>query len=141
MTLQTKYISLDEIETYFPELHFRQAFENEESALAFLKRIEDRMEAFIETDFFIQVDRKYPHFTDNQKYHYKRALLEQVVYTIKNGDLSVDSGVNPDAGVVIGINDLHKVSIAPNAKDELLLCGLTSRKLRLTRGFNFKEWF
>ena len=140
MALQTKYITLDEFDEYFPEINIRLALGGETNALAYLKRIEDRLQTFIDVNFHIQTDRLYPTFTDYQKYHYKRALLEQAIYIFKNSDLSVDSGFDTDRGVVADINTIQKVAIAPNTKQELVLCGLWSRHLKNYGFINMKEW-
>ena len=127
--LQTKYVSVDEFRDYFVDIDLRAELGTDESALAFLKRIEDRMESFIDANFHRQVEREYPVFTDYQKKHYKRALLEQAIYVFRNGDLSVDSGYDKERGVVADINQIRRVAIAPNTKQELMLCGLWSRHI------------
>jgi len=134
MALQTKYITLDEFEEYF-NISLRGALGNEGNAIAFLKRIEDRMETFIDANFCKSIEIYYPSFTDYQKAHYKRALLEQAIYVFRNGDVSVDSGYDTDKGVIADINTIKKISISPNAKQELILCGLWNRHLRGVRGF------
>lgn len=131
--LQTKYITLDEFDEYFPEIHIRQALGDEQKALAWLKRIEDRMHTYIDSNFNRDIDRAYPVFTEYQKYHYKRALLEQAIYIFRNSDLTVDSGYDPEKGEVMNVGRLKKLHIAPNAYDELRLCGLTDRQLRSNR--------
>ena len=126
----TKYITLDEFNDYFPEINLIEHLGSERNALAFLKRIEDRMETFIGANFDKNVERIYARFTDYQKEHYKRALLEQAIYVFKNSDISVDSGYDIDRGVVANIETLKKLAIAPNSKQELVLCGLWSRHIR-----------
>ena len=128
--IQTKYITLDEFNEYYPETHIIELMGTEENALAFLRRLEDRLETFIGANFDKNVVRLYANFTDYQKAHYKRALLEQAIYIIKNSDLSVDSGYDLDKGVVANIETLQKIAIAPNTKQELVLCGLWSRHIR-----------
>lgn len=129
MTLQTKYITLDEFDEYFPEIHIRKALGGEQNALAWLKRIEDRMHTYIDSNFNRDIDRAYPQFTQNQKYHYKRALLEQGIYIFRNSDISVDSGYDPEKGEIMNIDRMKKIKIAPNAYEELRLCNLTNRQL------------
>lgn len=138
--LQTKYITLDDFRDYFVDVDLRVALGTEESAIAFLKRIEDRMETFLESNFNKNIDMQYKCFTDYQKKHYKRALLEQAIYVFKNGDLSVDSGFDPERGVITDIETIKKISLAPNAKQELILCGLWSRALRGSRSY-YDGWF
>ena len=123
--LQTKYITLDEFEEYF-NIDLRAAFDTEANAMAFLKRIEDRLATFCDSNFNQNIDMKYPCFTDYQKYHYKLALLEQAIYIFKNGDISVDSGYDPDKGEIARP---EKYAIAPNCKDNLRLCGIWNRNI------------
>ena len=135
----TKYISLDEFKDYFG-IDLIQELGSQESALSFLKRIEDRMETFVGANFDRNVDREYAKFTDYQKIHYKRALLEQAIYILKNSDISVDSGYDIDKGVVVDIETIKKLSISLNSKQELILCGLWSRHLRAGR-YDIWDWF
>ena len=131
--LQTKYITIDEVEQYFPELAFKKAMETEEEAIAFIKRIEDRLAVYIDSNFNRNINNEYPNFTDYQKEHYKLALLEQVVYIFRNGDLSVDSGFDQEKGVVAG--DIKDKFIAPNTIDHLRVCGIWNRNLRHHRSY------
>lgn len=135
--LQTKYITLDEFDEYFPEkAPIRVALGNEEKASAFLKRIEDRMELFINSNFNRNIDKEYPVFTENMKDHYKKALLEQSIYILRNGDISVDSGYDMEKGEIMNNGRMKKLYLAPNAYDHLRMCGLTNRQLlnNRTRG-------
>lgn len=134
MAIQTRYITLDEFAEYFVDTDLRTQLGTDESALAFMRRIEDRMETFLAVNFHQYIDREFARFTDYQKRHYKRALLEQAIYIFRNGDITVDSGYDLDRGVIADINTLNKIAIAPNAKQELMLCGLWDRNLNGARG-------
>ena len=123
--LQTRYITLDEFKEYFG-IDLIQAFKTDTNAMAFLKRIEDRLATFCDSNFNANIDRKYPCFTDYQKYHYKLALLEQAIYIFRNGDISVDSGYDPEKGEIART---EKYAIAPNCKDNLRLCGIWNRNI------------
>ena len=123
--LQTRYITLDEFKEYF-SIDLAAAFDGSENAIAFLKRIEDRLATFCDSKFNQNIDMKYPQFTDYQKYHYKLALLEQAIYVFKNGDISVDSGYDPEKGEIART---EKYAIAPNCKDNLRLCGIWNRNI------------
>lgn len=132
---QTKYITPDEFRDYFGiDLMFvlKDDANPSNKAVAFLKRIEDRMESKIDAECFRKVNNEYPHFSDYQKEHYKRALLEQAIYVFKNGDISVDSGFDPEKGVIANRSKLQEIELAPNAKRELQLCGLWSKKIRMS---------
>jgi hypothetical protein len=132
--IQTKYITPDEFRDYFGiDLAVIKDDTNPSNKqMAFLKRIEDRMETYIDSNCFRKVSVEYPNFSDYQKEHYKRALLEQAIYVFRNGDMSVDSGIDPEKGVVIDSSTLKRMSLAPNAKMELQLCGLWSKKIRMS---------
>ena len=130
MTLQTKYITLDEFDEYFPEIEgIRIALGGENRALAWLKRIEDRMQIFINSNFNRNIDEEYRVFTQNMKECYKKALLEQAIYIFRNSDITVDSGYDSDKGEIMNIDRLKKIKLAPNSYDYLRLCGLTNRLL------------
>jgi hypothetical protein len=141
MTFQTKYITLDEFDEYFPEVGpIRQVLGGEDKALAWLKRIEDRMEVFINSNFNRNIEREWPVFTQNMKEHYKKALLEQAIYIFRNSDISVDSGYDPEKGEIMNASRLKKIQLAPNALDHLRMCGLTNRLLNYNRTKGIIWW-
>lgn len=125
--LQTKYITKDEFEEYFG-INLSSELGGDMEAIRFIKRIEDRLATFVDSNFNCNIDMKYPCFTDYQKYHYKLALLEQCIYIFKNGDISVDSGYDPEKGEVAAKPGV-KYAIAPNCKDNLRLCGIWNRNV------------
>lgn len=133
MALQTKYITLDEFTQYFPEIPLVRSLGSEEKALAFLKRIEDRLSSFINGAFNRNIEIEYPVFSEFQKEHYKLALLEQVLYVFKNGDISADSGYDPDTLAMIDRKKLKGITISPNTIDHLRECGIWNRNLRSSR--------
>ena len=96
-------------------------------------RIENRMAAFLDAQFYRRIDVEYPNFTDHQKECYWRALLEQAMYVFKNGDISVDSGYDYEHGETASVGTIIKKTIAPNAQSELLNCGLWCRALKNPR--------
>ena len=101
MELKTKYITADDFKQYFGidlEAELKTNDNPSDEVNAFLKRIENRMGAFINARFYKNVDIDYKHFTDYQKEHYKLALLEQANYVLTQGDVSVDSGYDIESG-------------------------------------------
>ena len=142
MALQTKYITPEEFTEYTGIDLGAQLKGNanpSDKAMAFLKRLEVRMEAFLNATFFKRITDEWPCFNDWQKEQYKYALLEQAIYIFRNGDISVDSGYEPDEGIKISRRAIKELSIAPNAMNHLRMCGLWSRHIR--RDAYFKEWF
>lgn len=133
MELKTKYITSDDYFRYFGEnlqKFFDENSDNPSDAVnSFLIRIENRMETFLNAKCFKNIGSIYCHFSDFQKEHYKRALLEQAYYVIHNGDLSVDSGYDPTKGEIASVNDISSRTISQNAINELKVCGLWTRKI------------
>lgn len=147
MRLQTRYITPDDFLVYFGIDLGAQLKGNanpSDKATAFLMRIEDRMESYLNATFFKRVTDYWPNFTDWQKEQYKKALLEQAIYIFRNGDISVDSGYEPDEGIKISRRSVKELSIAPNAINYLELIGLWSRQISTPSFFGpngFGSWF
>lgn len=133
MALQTRFITVDDFNNYFQE-NLALDMGSEEKAIGFIKRIEDRLETFLNAAFNIRIISEYTRFTEYQKTHYKLALLEQAIYIFKNSDLSVDSGYDLDRGEIGKPKD-H--AIAPNCKENLILCGLWNRNIYKGYGYRF----
>ena len=57
--------------------------------------------------------------TPTLREYIKNAMLQQVLYVLKNGDLNMYSGVNVKTGQIMDKNLLVQVAIAPNAQREL----------------------
>lgn len=129
MELQTRYITADEFLQY-TGINLREELNDtsngSDKVNAFLKRTEDRMEAFLNAKFFKNVSDLYPEFSEFQKKHYKLALLEQAYYVFKNGDISSDSGYNQETLEIASQRKLRALAVAPNAIDHLRLTGLWS---------------
>jgi len=133
MEIKTKYITPDDFKAYFGidlEFELKNSGNPSDTANAFLLRIENRLATFIESNFYRNIEAEYPTFTDYQKLHYSYALLEQALYVFKNGDISVDGGYDYEQGEIASNETILKKSIAPNCRQELLLCGLWCRKIR-----------
>lgn len=130
--MQTRYITPDEFKEYFGidlASELPEGDNPSDSVNSYLKRIEDRMEVFINSNFAKNINDMWTIFSDEQKRHYKLALLEQAIYIFRNGDISVDSGAEED-GVKIKRSDIRRLSIAPNAEQHLQMCGLWSRHIK-----------
>lgn len=130
MEIRTKYITPDDFKDYFGidlEAEMKDSGNPSNTAIAFIKRVEDRLASFIDSKFFRNVDREYPNFTDYQKEHYALALLEQALYVYRNGDISVDSFLDYENGEKASNDTIDKKKIAPNCRENLLLCGLWCR--------------
>lgn len=123
----TRYITADEFNEYFGinlQEELKDTSNPSDKVNAFLKRVEDRMETFMNVHFFKNVSDLYPCFSEIQKKHYKLALLEQAYYVFKNGDISTDSGYEPDKGIIASKHARTEITMAPNAIDHLKMTGL-----------------
>jgi len=142
--LKTKYITLDEFKEYTGidlELQMKSDDNPSNTANAFLYRIEVRMESILDARFYRKVSFEFPKFTDYQKLHYKYALLEQALYVFQNGDISVDSGYDPERGIIVKNDEKKDLIIAPNAKENLILCGLWCRKIKNRARSGLDGWW
>ena len=133
MELKTKYITKEDFKLYFGidlEVEMRDDDNPSNKVDAFIKRWEDRVASYCNANFYRNIDTEFPKFTDYQKEHYKLALLEQCYYAFTQGDLSVDSGYSVDEGIKADRTYLHKIKIADNTKEELILCGIWCRHIK-----------
>ena len=144
MELKTRYINAEDFKMYFG-IDLENALEDDDNPSnkvnAFLKRVEDRMMAFINANFYRNVDLEYPEFTDYQKEQYKLALLEQANYVLTQGDISVDSGYDIAEGVKASRKTLHELKISDNAKEHLILCGLWNRHIKNRGRSGYDGWW
>lgn len=135
--LKTQYITLDELKEYSDidfEFEIKAGDNPSNSANAFIKRIEVRMEAFISAKFHRNVSRLFKNFSDYQKQEYKYALMEQAIYMYRNGDIGTDSGYDSEKGLIVDRSVLENIKISSEAKLHLQNCGLWCRALTQRRG-------
>lgn len=136
MEIRTKYITPDDFRDYFGidlGMTLKGNANPSDKANAFIKRLEDRMESYLNAHFFKNVSDEWTHFTDFQKEKYRLALLEQAIYVFENGDISVDSGYEPDEGIKITRDEVNRLTIAPNAINNLRMTGLWTAHLNIAR--------
>lgn len=141
--LQTKYITPDDFKNYWgiDLACLDDGDDPSNKKTRFIQRIEDRIAMIVDSSCFKQVDREYPAFSEYQKQHYKLALLEQAMYVFHSGDIQVDSGIDPERGVVITPEQIAKTVLSPMAKRHLMLCGIWSKKIRMSDWVGNLEWW
>lgn len=135
--LKTKYITIDNLNDY-AGVNLIEELGSKEKASAFLNRLEIRMNSFLNARLFQNVDFLYGKFTNFQKQEYKYALMEQALYILKNGDISLDSGYSEDS-VKVRQGDLINLTICRNAKEHLMNCGIWTYKIH-NYGASFEDW-
>ena len=131
--IKSKYITEEDFKEFFGidlSLTLKTDDNPSNTASAFLRRIEVRIEAYLNANFYRNIDEEYRELSDYQKEHYKFALLEQAMYVLKNGDISVDSGYEQEEGIQVSRSQLREITISENTRNQLILCGLWCRKVR-----------
>lgn len=118
MEFKTRYITADEFKQYFGiDLQIELPNGDNESGkvAAYIARIENRLEAWINANYFYNVSQFWETLNNNQKEQYKYALLEQAYYVLRMGDISVDSGYDKERGVIAGRSTINELSVSPNS--------------------------
>ncbi len=136
-TLKTRYVTIDEVQN---ETGIDLREEWGERAEIELKNIERRMESFCASNFYRNIEREFKNFSDYQKKHFKRAIIEQVIYIIENGDIGSLSGI-VDGEKRVNRADYKNVMWSPYTEDELRLCGIWCRTIKnVGRGITYGDW-
>lgn len=141
-TLKTRYVTVDDVQTE-KGIDLRAELNDDanssDKAERFIKTIEDRIETYIASHFYRNVRREFACFSDFQKEHFKKAILEQIEYVLENGDLGTLSGIE-DGREIANRKTYEKIVISPYARDELRVCGLWCRKVKnVGRGFVYVD--
>lgn len=88
----------------------------------FLRRIENNVMAWIDANTFRNVH--WDHLSDFQLEQFQYALLEQAMYVYRNSDISLDSGYDPEKGIIVDRGTLDNLIICTPALNFLKLAGL-----------------
>lgn len=111
-----------------------QSNENESNkADLFLKNIEDELMARIDRISFRVYD--YDNLPKYQAECFRRAIIQQAYYVLRNSELSSDSGYDLEKGVIIPRATLEEIMLSPAAKDTLISCGLLNHVIRNRRRY------
>lgn len=88
----------------------------------FINGIEDWCKSYLmeHYTFYGALDGEY------QTMRFKKAIIYQIQYVIRNGNISNDSGYNSSSGNVIPPEVLDKIGMAPNALREFHLGGMAN---------------
>ena len=136
MGIKTKYITADDFKQYFGidlEIELKDDDNPSNTVDSFIMRVEDKVDAVLNGDFNRNVDTEYPEFSDYQKLHYQKALLEQAYYDYKNGDIARDSGYSPDKGETASNGTINSKILSQLAIKHLISCGLWCTKIKQSR--------
>lgn len=110
------------------------------AAQAFIERIQRRLNNYIDTHFSGNIGKFYFKPSDNQRYHYKLAVIEQVLYIFSNTAITESMGLNDDGYPILSKNDIRQREIGIECQRELELAGLWTRSLNSGMGFYSFWW-
>lgn len=88
----------------------------------FLRRIENNVMAWIDANTFRNVH--WDNLSEFQLEQFQYALLEQAMYVYRNSDISLDSGYDPEKGIIVDKGILDNLIICTPALNFLKLAGL-----------------
>ena len=135
--LTSKYITPTDYLNYFGE-NLDNILPNDDmpsgKAERFIAQVEDEVAAILEDKCFKRIDFEYGQFSEYQKKCYKMALLAQCHYKIKNGDITNDSGYDPQTGKIISPAELRDIELSRDTVRYLNLCGLWNRNVQAGLG-------
>lgn len=145
MEIKSKYITPEDFLAY-TGINLLEELKDDDNpsnkANAFLFRVENRLESYISAYLYKDMCKEFSNFSDFQKLHYKYAIIEQALYVLKNGDISVDSGYDFESNkVVIKKAELEQRIIGINAKNELMRIGIWNRNIRNVGRWGLGSWF
>lgn len=145
MEIKSKYITPEDFLAY-TGINLIEELKDDDNpsnkANAFLFRVENRLESYISAYLYKDMNKEFFNFSDFQKEHYKYAIIEQALYVLKNGDISVDSGYDFESNkVVIKKAELEQRIIGINAKNELMRIGIWNRNIRNVGRWGLGSWF
>jgi hypothetical protein len=132
MALTTKYITPTDYLNYYG-INLNAILPDDDmpsgKAERFIMQVEDEVAMMLESRCFKRIDVEWANFSEYQKECYKKALLSQCYYKIKNGDLANESGYDVYNGKNISQNELKEIELSRQCIRYLNLCGLWNRNI------------
>lgn len=95
----------------------------------FIKRIQLRLNNYIDTHFRGGVSNKYERPNPYQILHYKLAVIEQVLYVFNNTAITEDMGLDDNGYSRLTRNQIKEREISIECQRDLELAGLYNRNL------------
>lgn len=97
----------------------------------FLMVIEDRIMNWIDANTFRNV--RWEDLSPFQLEHLQLAILTQAMYVYRNSDISLDSGYDPEKGIIAQKDELSSLIICEAALDFLKTAGLYNHVIKNRR--------
>lgn len=127
MDIKTRFVSKEEVEQYTGLNLDNLLYDH--NADRFIMRVEDDLDIYLHSRIGKNVNWLLPHLSNYQKELFKKACICQVEYIFRNGDISNDSGYNPESGKVADQRYLDSIAIGPKTKRYLQQAGIWTLKL------------
>lgn len=131
MRTEARFLKPDDYYNYTGKNLYKelQTNDNESNKVdLFIMYVEDVLLDYIEANSFR--DFKWEAITSFQKEKLQRALIYQIDYIIRNGDLFTDSGYDVDKGFIADYNKIQAISICQPTINILVNSGLLNHKIR-----------
>lgn len=135
-----KYVTKDDFRNFTGidlDLELRDKDDTSNKSNIFISQIENWCETYIQYHSAQKIE--YASLTTEQQEHFKRGILYQMEYVIRNSDISSDSGYNPEQGPIVDINYLERIALSNNAKMEFHMAGVWTRKMKSRYGFKYTD--
>lgn len=110
------------------------------SAQRFISNIQRRLNNYIDTHFNGGIGAMYQKPRDSQMYHYKMAVVEQVLYIFNNMAITESMGLNDDGYPTLTKAQIRQREIGIETQRELELAGLWNRSLNSGSCFSSFWW-
>jgi hypothetical protein len=135
-----KYVTKDDFRNFTGidlDLELRDKDDTSNKSNIFISQIENWCETYIQYHSAQKIE--YVSLIPEQQEHFKRGILYQMEYVIRNSDISTDSGYNPETGPITDINYLERIALSNNAKMEFHMAGVWTRKMKSRYGFKYTD--
>ena len=132
---EPRFVTPDDFENYWGEnLNAKLKGDNySNKANIFLKIVEDRLLNWIDANTFRVTT--WDALTDYQLEQLQYAILTQAMYVFRNSDISLDSGYDPESGIIASKGVLNNLVVSQAALDFLKNAGLYNQRVTNRRRF------
>ncbi len=142
MAITTRFVTRDDYRNFAGidlELELKDNDDTSNKVNIFISKIEDWCEAYVQYHSAQKIN--FATLLPEQIEHWKKGILHQIEYVLRNSDISNDSGYNIESGPIIDMNYLERLSLSQNAKMEFHLAGVYTRKIRSKYGFRYTDLY
>ena len=108
---------------------------------AFIDRIQRRLNNYILSHFRLNIVPNCGYApSKSQIFHYKLAVIEQVLYVFNNEAITEDMGLDENGSARLGVDEIEGRAIGYECYQNLQLAGIANRNLRAMPAFGWIWW-